>query len=116
MINVYRAKILEAIVNSDGPITLGMLNVSLDMPTKRIWINLKSMVKDGDIEERNFKKEGMTPHDYRINLSSMGGSSPKSFYIPTPKGMKKLEYYRKKGVLDSKVDTRKEWQKKQKAI
>lgn len=109
MINKYRAKILEYIVNAGGPVTIQMLRHVFDVHNWRLHKNLDRMVADGDIEEHRFKAEGIDSQDYRLNIR--GGRMPHNYYVPTPTGLKKLDYYRQRDIL-SEVEPREFWQKK----
>lgn len=104
VVNVNKFKILREIASSDSPVTYQLLLNTLgdEMDQATIWRNLQLLILDGCIEEKNFKKEGYDPQDYRV-AEDARGHVPKIYYVETERGEKKLDvkknYFEEKQII-----------------
>jgi len=93
----YKPFILRALIEIDGPATVFMLeDMFPDISPRALRANIQRLVAEADIEERDFKKEGINPLEY----ISSNNTIPKVFYVVTPRGLNKYNYYKKKGVYN----------------
>jgi len=111
-VNEYSAMILEMILNSNGPVTAGMIRETISMSQDALYGNLDRMVKRRELEKKYFMQEGLNPLDYKMGPEGKGGGLPKTYYVLTKRGLSKYEYYKSKGVYEREDNTREMWQKR----
>ena len=114
MINRYKARILEIIVNSSCPATFTTIRKTIDIPKETLQSNLNRMVDCKEIERKKFSAEGMDASDYRV--SERGGRTARSFYVPTPQGLRKYDYYKQKGIYEENINPRELWLDKKEGL
>jgi len=105
MINYSKAKILEYMANTDGPVTFPMMTQMLDIGDRSLAYNLERMDLEKVIEKKSFRKSDMNPYDY-LGISQKKTKAPKFFYIITEKGLRKYEYYKSQGIYEKKKSPR----------
>ena len=91
-----KAEVLRAIYLNDLP-TIPAIEEVTDIPASTIKDCISRLLVERNIEKLNFCKEGMDGQDYR---RSFWGRRPRFFYELKPRGMKKLQYFKKIGLID----------------
>ena len=110
MISLYKAKILEMMANTDGPVTFVMIRQLIDVSKRGLTDNLHKMEDEKTIEKHLFSKEGLDPRDYLGNRP-IKGQLPKYFYTITEAGLRKYEYFKEKGIYDTDLTPQEFWLK-----
>ncbi len=111
---MWKAKVLEIIANTDGPVTVSVFRHSYNIPRHVLDEHLPNLVQEGCIIKYSFKDyPDMNPADYLGIGRSRKGVKPDYFYTITDNGLRKYEFYKTKGVYDSDL-TPLEWWEKQK--
>ncbi len=91
-----KAHVLYAIQSIGGPVTVGSIIEQTNYARSTVRDILNRLLIERSIEKKKFGQEGINPCDYRICEQ---GKSPKFFYVIKPLGLKKLMYFKNKGLL-----------------
>jgi hypothetical protein len=91
-----KARVLS-IMEGEYAITVPMIEAGTFFPKSTIKDTIRHLLNERCIKKFSLKKEDLDPQEYRTNEM---GRMPHFFYQLTPAGEKKLEYFKKIGLLD----------------
>lgn len=91
-----KAHVLYAIQSAGGPVTIGSIIEQTSYSRSTVRDIIERLLIERSIEKKRFIREGINPCEYRICEQ---GKSPKFFYAIKHLGLKKLEYFKSKGLL-----------------
>ena len=92
-----KAKILFALSNTDGPMTIGGLIGITYLPRSTVKDCVNRLIIERSVIKKKFTKEDISPFEFRVSDT---GRTPRYFYVLRyPAGPKKLQYFIDIGLI-----------------
>jgi len=90
-----KAKVLS-VLEMTGGATVPAIAESAWLSSSTVKDAISRLLVERCIEKLSFRREDLNPQEYR---SHEKGRAPKFFYRLKPAGLKKLEYFKEKGLV-----------------